>query len=151
MYWQQYIHCYWRFVCIMSFLFGVIAASYDTTTPPPPPPPPPPPTCTPTCGAWSYTYGEWSGYSPCVGGTQSRTRTVTGTRICTASNCSTYTETSSTTETESQACGTTTTWYCRTNTGSTFTSTTDQTGGEPCVSWTVCSTTSYPSTPQVPC
>ena len=90
----------------MSFLFGVIAASYDTTTPPTPPPPPPPPTCT---------------------------------------------ETSSTTETESQACGTTTTWYCRTNTGSTFTSSSDQTGGEPCVSWTVCSTTSYPSTPQVPC
>ena len=79
MYWQQYIYCYWRFVCIMSFLFGVIAASYDTTTPPTPPPPPPPPTCTPVCSSPTVTYGEWSGYSPCVDNTQSRTRTVTTT------------------------------------------------------------------------
>ena len=136
----------------MSFLFGVIAASYDTTPPPSPPPPPPPPTCTPTCGAWSYTYSDWSGWSPCVGGTQSRTRTVTGTRTCTASNCSTYTETSSTTESQSQSCGTTTTWYCTRSNGQMFTSTTDQSSVDPCVSAVTCSTSlPYPSTPQVPC
>ena len=64
----------------------------------------PPPTCTPTCGSWSYTYGDWSAWSTCSGGTQSRSRTVSGTRTCTASNCSTYTETSSSTETQSQSC-----------------------------------------------
>lgn len=137
----------------MSFLFGVIAASYDTTTPPPPPPPPPPPTCTPTCGAWSYTYGEWSAYSACVDSLQSRTRTVSGTRTCTASDCSTYTETSSSTETETQACTppSSTTWYCTTDTGSQFTSSSDQSGGVACVSYTACSTSGYPSTPNIPC
>lgn len=65
------------------------------------------PSCTPSCGAWSYTYGAWSAYSACSGGTQSRTRTVTGTRTCQASDCSYYNETSSTTETETQSCGAT--------------------------------------------
>ena len=132
----------------MSFLFGVIAASYDTTTPPPPPPPPPPPTCTPTCGAWSYTYGEWSAYSACVNNTQSRTRTVSGTRTCQASDCSIYTETTSYTETESQACSSpppTTTWYCTTILGGTYTSTSDV--SEACV--VACSTSGYPG--EVPC
>jgi hypothetical protein len=142
----------------MSFLFGVIAASYDTTTPPPPPPPPPPPTCTPTCGAWSYTYGEWSAYSECVNNTQSRTRTVNGTRTCQASDCSIYTETSTSTETESQACTSpppTTTWYCTYNSifagiGN-YTSTSDQSGTTECVQATSCSTSGYPSAPAIPC
>lgn len=147
---------------MINLLYGVIAGAVipPVVTPPPPPPPPPPPTCTPTCGAWSYTYGEWSGYSPCSNGTQTRTRTVSGTRTCTASDCSTYQETSTNpavlglsaeATSETIACGTTTTWYCRTNTGATFTSTSDQTGGEPCVSYTRCLTSGYPSTPQVPC
>lgn len=135
----------------MNFLIGVIAASYNVSVPPPPPPPPPPPTCTPTCSSPTVTYGEWSGYSPCSGGKTSRSRTQTTTQTCTASDCSTYTTTNTVTITEEIDCGTSETWYCRTNTGSTFTSTSDQTGGEPCVSWTVCSTTTYPSTPQVPC
>ena len=132
----------------MSFLFGVIAASYDTTTPPPPPPPPPPPTCTPSCGPCSYSYGEWSAWSTCVSGTQTRTRTVTCTQICTASDCSTYTQTSTSTETESQSCSTPpppTTWYCTTITGGQYTSTTDV--SEPCVVY--CSTSGYPG--NVPC
>lgn len=66
---------------------------------------PPPPTCTAGCGPYSYTYGDWSAYSTCVNGTQSRSRTVTATRTCTNTNCSTYTETSSLpSETETQAC-----------------------------------------------
>ena len=136
----------------MSFLFGVIAASYDTTTPPTPPPPPPPPTCTPICGACSYTYGEWSAYSACVGGTQTRTRTVTCTQICTASDCSTYTQTSTTTETESQACETPpppTTWYCTTAFGSNYTSSTDVSFTGECNETVACSTSGYPSAP--PC
>lgn len=118
---------------------------------------PPPPTCTPVCGAWSYTYGAWSGWSACSGGTQTRTRTVTGTRTCTASNCSTYTETSSSTETESQSCGTT--WYCSYvfNNGfeeweyGQFTSSIDQTGTAGCSSKTACSTAGYPAYPSPPC
>ena len=142
----------------MSFLFGVIAASYDTTTPPTPPPPPPPPTCTPTCGAWSYTYGEWSAYSACSGGTQSRTRTVNGSRTCQASDCSIYTETSSTTETESQACETpppVTTWYCTYNSiyagVGNYTDTSDQSSVTECVQATSCSTSGYPGAPAIPC
>jgi hypothetical protein len=138
----------------MSFLFGVIAASYDTTVPPTPPPPPPPPTCTPTCGAWSVTVGEWSEYSTCVNNTQTRTRTVSGTRTCTASDCSTYTETSSdptvlgVEASQSQACSSpppTTTWYCTTFNGGTYTSTSDV--SESCV--VSCSTSGYPG--NVPC
>jgi len=136
---------------MLNLLYGVISASYTVAAAPPPVTPPLPPTCTPTCGGWSYTYGDWSGYSPCSGGTQSRTRTVTGTRTCTASDCSTYTETSSTTQTESQSCGVSETWYCTTNTGGHFVSSSDVSGGEPCVSYTVCSTGGYPGTPQVPC
>lgn len=139
----------------MSFLFGVIAASYDTSTPPPPPPPPPPPTCTPTCGSWSYTYSAWSDWSTCSGGTQTRTRTVSGTRTCTASDCSTYTETSSSTESESQACTPTTTWYCSTTsiTGqvSNFTASSDSSSSIECVSNTVCSTSGYPGYSSVIC
>ena len=136
----------------MSFLCGVIAASYDTTTPPPPPPPPPPPTCTPACGACSYTYGEWSAWSTCVSGTQTRTRTVTCTQICTASDCSTYTQTSTSTETESQACETPpppTTWYCTTAFGSNYTSTSDVSFTGECNVTVACSTSGYPSPP--PC
>jgi hypothetical protein len=136
----------------MSFLFGVIAASYDTTVPPTPPPPPPPPTCTPTCGAWSYTYGEWSAYSACVDSIQTRTRTVSGTRTCTASDCSTYTETSSTTETESQACSSPpppVTWYCTTAYGGRYTSSTDVSFTGECEVTVACSTSGYPSNP--PC
>ena len=142
---------------MLNYLFGVIAASYNTAAAPPPEPPPPPPTCTPVCGAWSYTYGDWSGWSACTGGTQTRTRTVTGTRTCTASNCSTYTETSSSTETESQSCGTT--WYCSYvfNNGfeeweyGQFTSSIDQTGTVGCSSKTACSTAGYPAYPSPPC
>ena len=132
----------------MSFLFGVIAASYDNTVPPTPPPPPPPPTCTPTCGACSYTYGDWSAWSTCVSGTQTRTRTVTCTQICTASDCSTYTQTSTSTETESQSCSSpppTTTWYCTTFNGGRYTSATNV--SEDCVVY--CLTTQYPD--NVPC
>jgi hypothetical protein len=114
---------------------------------------PPPPTCTPVCGAWSYTYGTWSGWSSCAGGTQTRTRTVTGTRTCTASNCSTYTETSSSTETESQSCGTV--WYCTTSyyTGgsSNFTSSSDVSATVDCNYVTNCSLTGYPGQANVPC
>ena len=133
----------------MSFLFGVIAASYDTSTPPPPPPPPPPPTCTPTCGSWSYTYSAWSDWSTCSGGTQTRTRTVSGSRTCTASDCSSYVETSSTTETESQSCTPTTTWYCTTALGGRYTSSSDQTFYGDCYTTVVCSTGGYPANP--PC
>ena len=137
----------------MSFLFGVISGAYDNSvvTPPTPPPPPPPPTCTPTCGAWSYTYGSWSGWSVCSGGSQTRTRTVSGTRTCTASDCSTYTETSSTTETETQSCSTGPTWYCTTSYGSRYTSDSDQSTVVPCSYTVTCSTGGYPSTPLVVC
>jgi uncharacterized protein (TIGR02145 family) len=60
--------------------------------------------CTAVCGPWSYTYTPWSAWSTCVGGTQSRTRTVDGTRTCTLDDCSTYIDTSSTIESESQPC-----------------------------------------------
>jgi hypothetical protein len=136
----------------MSFLFGVIAASYDTTTPPPPPPPPPPPTCTPTCGACSYTYGDWSDWSICSGSTQTRTRTVTCTQICQASDCSIYTQTSTSTETESRACETPpppTTWYCTTAFGSNYTSSSDVSFTGECNETVACSTSGYPSAP--PC
>jgi hypothetical protein len=43
------------------------------------------------------------------------------------------------------------TWYCTTNTGSQFTSSTDQSSVNPCVSATTCSTSGYPGTPLVPC
>ncbi len=147
----------------MSFLFGVIAASYDTSVPPPPPPPPPPPTCTPTCGAWSVTVGEWSEYSTCVNNTQTRTRTVSGTRTCTASDCSTYTETSSdpvvlgVAASESQACSSpppSTTWYCSTTTfsgTSNFTSPSDVPNSVECVSNTVCSLSGYPGYSDIIC
>lgn len=142
----------------MSFLFGVIAASYDTTTPPPPPPPPPPPSCTPTCGGCSYTYGAWSDWSACSGGTQSRTRTVTCTQTCVNAFCETYTITSSSTETESRSCEIpppTTTWYCTYNSiyagiGN-YTSTSDQSSTTECVQATSCSTSGYPSAPAIPC
>ena len=137
---------------MLDFLYGIIAGGYNTTVAPPPEPPPPPPTCTPVCGAWSYTYGSWSGWSACSGGTQTRTRTVSGTRTCTASNCSTYTETSSTTETESQSC---TVWYCSSweygsgypNYGSKsqYTSATDQSTDIACAVSIRCSTTGYPA------
>jgi hypothetical protein len=136
----------------MSFLFGVIAASYDTTTPPPPPPPPPPPTCTPVCGDWSYTYGEWSAYSECVNNVQTRSRTVNGSRTCQASDCSIYTETTSYTETESQACSSpppTETWYCTTAFGGRYTSSTDVSRTGECEVTVACSTSGYPSNP--PC
>jgi hypothetical protein len=133
----------------MTFLFGVIAAAYDNSVPPPPPPPPPPPTCTPTCGACSYTYGDWSAWSTCVDGTQTRTRTVTCTQVCTASDCSTYTQTSTTTETESQACAPTVTWYCTTAFGSNYTSSTDVSFTGECNETVACSTSGYPSPP--PC
>lgn len=136
---------------MLNLLYGVISASYTVVAAPPPVTPPPPPTCTATCGSWSYTYGDWSGWSVCSGGTQSRTRTVTGTQTCTASNCSTYTNTSTSTESQSQSCSSGTTWYCTTNTGGHFTSDSDVSGGTPCVSYTSCSTTGYPSTPLVPC
>ena len=135
----------------MSFLFGVIAASYDTSTPPPPPPPPPPPTCTPACGPYSYTTsdGPYSNpaWSSCVDGTQTRTnsfvRTTTGTATCTASDCSTFTTSNTTTETiyvpQSRDCSTT--WYCTTQSGGRYTSSTDVT--EPCV--VTCSTSGYPN------
>ena len=144
----------------MSFLFGVIAASYDTSTPPPPPPPPPPPTCTPTCGAWSYTYGDWSAYSSCVNNVQTRTRTVTGTRTCTASDCSTYTESSSSTESESQACSSpppAETWYCsvtESEGGNTtqyqYTTTSNATICSATFAIS-CSTSGYPGYPTLPC
>ena len=136
----------------MSFLFGVIAASYDTTTPPPPPPPPPPPSCTPTCGACSYTYGAWSDWSVCSGGTQSRTRTVTCTQTCVNAYCDVYTITSSYTESESQSCSTpppTTTWYCTTAFGSNYTSSSDVSFTGECNVTVACSTSGYPSPP--PC
>ena len=136
----------------MSFLFGVIAASYDNTVPPPPPPPPPPPTCTPTCGAPTVTYGEWSAYSACVNNSQSRTRTVTSTSICTASDCSTYTQTTTSTETETQACVSPpppTTWYCTTAFGGTYTSTSDVSFTGECNVTVACLTSGYPSPP--PC
>ena len=141
----------------MSFLFGVIAASYDTSVPPTPPPPPPPPTCTPTCGSYSYTTsdGPYSNpaWSACVDGTQTRTnsfvRTTTGTATCTASDCSTYTRTTITPETiyveQSQSC--TATYYCSRTTysgTSNFTSPSDVSGSVECVSNTVCSLSAYP-------
>lgn len=140
---------------MLNYLFGVIAASYNTAAAPPPEPPPPPPSCTPVCGAWSYTYGAWSGWSACTGGTQTRTRTVTGTRTCTASNCSTYTETSTTTETESQSCGTV--WYCSSYTeyfGSNFSQYTSSFDDSRCADAPipfkiVCSTSGYPPYPSV--
>jgi hypothetical protein len=142
----------------MSFLFGVIAASYDNTVPPPPPPPPPPPVCTPVCGEWSYTYGEWSAYSECVNNVQTRSRTVNGSRTCQASDCSIYTETTSYTETESQACSSpppTETWYCSVSAffygQYRYTSTTDNSGNVPCDEATSCSTSGYPDYPLIPC
>ena len=60
--------------------------------------------CTPSCGAWSYTYTAWSAWSTCATGTQTRTRTANGTRTCILTDCSTNIETSSTIEIESQAC-----------------------------------------------
>ena len=143
----------------MSFLFGVIAASYDTTVPPTPPPPPSPPTCTPTCGSPTYTTsdGPYSdpAWSTCSGGTQTRTnsfvRTTTATQICTASDCSTYTSTTATTETiyvsQSQACGVT--WYCTTAYGGRYTSGTDVSFNGTCEQTVACSTSGYPSNP--PC
>lgn len=140
-----------------SELLGIIASAYTTVTPAPPTPPPPvpptPPSCTPSCGAWSYTYGAWSAYSECSNGTQTRTRTVTGTRTCTASDCSTYTETSTSTETESQSCSTVT-WYCSATTygGSQYryTSSTDDSVTTPCVHAISCSTGGYPGYPGDP-
>ena len=60
--------------------------------------------CTPSCGAWSYTYTAWSAWSTCDAETQTRTRTANGTRTCILVDCSTNIETSSTIESESQAC-----------------------------------------------
>jgi uncharacterized protein (TIGR02145 family) len=60
--------------------------------------------CTPSCGAWSYTYTAWSAWSTCATGTQTRTRTANGTRTCILTDCSTNIETSSNIESESQAC-----------------------------------------------
>ena len=60
--------------------------------------------CTPSCGAWSYTYTAWSAWDTCTAGTQSRTRTANGTRTCILVDCSTNIETSSNIESESQAC-----------------------------------------------
>ena len=60
--------------------------------------------CTPSCGAWSYTYTTWSTWSTCATGTQTRTRTANGTRTCILADCSTNIETSSNIESESQAC-----------------------------------------------
>ena len=60
--------------------------------------------CTPSCGAWSYTYTAWSAWDTCAAGTQSRTRTANGTRTCILADCSTNIETSSNIESESQAC-----------------------------------------------
>ena len=62
------------------------------------------PVCTPSCGAWSYTYTAWSAWDTCAAGTQSRTRTANGTRTCILADCSTNIETSSNIESESQAC-----------------------------------------------
>ncbi len=62
------------------------------------------PTCTAGCGSWSYTYGAFSAWSTCSGGTQSRSRTITATRTCTNTNCSTYTETETSTDTQTQSC-----------------------------------------------
>ena len=129
----------------MSFLFGVISGAYSTGTGGGTGGGGGTPTCTPTCGSWSYTYGSWSSWSACSGGTQTRTRTVSGSRTCTASDCSTYTETSSTTETESQSCTPTTTWYCTTIGGGHYTSSTDDSS----ICSVYCSTTGFPGS--VPC
>ena len=141
----------------MSFLFGVIAASYDTTTPPPPPPPPPPPTCTPVCAdpISSTSDGPYSdpAWSTCVDGVQTRTnsfvRSTTVTQTCTASDCSTFTTSNTTTKTiyvpQSQDCSAT--WYCSTTTfsgTSNFTSPSDVPNSVECVSNTVCSLSGYP-------
>lgn len=156
---------------MIHFLYGVLSGAYVVPSPPPPGPPPPPPPpppdppagppapgCTPSCGAYSYTYGAWSAWSACSSGTQTRTRTVTGTRTCTAADCSTYTETTTSTETESQACSTVT-WYCSYvfNNGfeeweyGRFTSSIDQSGINGCSSSVSCSTSGYPGYPSPPC
>lgn len=75
-----------------------------------------PPTCPESYGPYSYTYSNWTAYSACVNNLQSRSRTVTASRVYTATNCSQTTQSSVTTETEYQDCGTPqqTTWsgYC---------------------------------------
>lgn len=160
---------------MIHFLYGVLSSAYVVPAPPPPPPPPPSPPpgppppppeppappagppspgCTPSCGAYTYTYGAWSDWSACSGGTQTRTRTVTGTRTCTAANCSTYTETTTSTETESQACGTQT-WYCSENFADFFytqSTTTYDASYESCEPHfkRVCSTSGYPAYPTLP-
>jgi hypothetical protein len=143
----------------MSFLFGVIAASYDTSVPPTPPPPPPPPTCTPVCAdpISSTSDGPYSdpAWSTCVDGVQTRTnsfvRSTTVTQTCTASDCSTFTTSNTTTETiyvpQSQACGVT--WYCTTAYGGRYTSSTDVSFTGECSETVACSTSGYPSNP--PC
>lgn len=108
----------YTFSAVGTSNYGVVSNASDSSNPVTPVAPPPffPPffpffpffpdfpTCTAGCGPYSYTYGNWSAYSTCVGGTQSRSRTVTATRTCTATNCSQTTETTSYTETETQAC-----------------------------------------------
>lgn len=143
---------------MLNLLYGIIASAYNVTAAPPPVTPPPPPTCTVTCGQWSITYGEWSGYSPCSNGTQTRTRTVSGTRTCTASDCSTYSQTSNeptvlglsaSATSETIACTPTTTWYCTTSYGNRYTSSTDVSFTGTCEQTVSCSTSGYPVSP--PC